>query len=944
MRHGWLGAVGILMMVNISAADDSIVLRGGDFALHLSTDGKIVRVEGPPGARSLLAEEMRPLFFIVVCGKKSYAPTAVRLDKPSHRLEFAYGDTGISATVEVESKPTHLRLTLLDVRGAEPDSVTILRLPVKINGTVGTVVGVIRDSETAVGVQGLSLNIRAGAAPGKWGGYLHAGVRANQGGIQGASIALFACPARKALKRIGEIELAEGLPHPILDGQWNKLSPSAHRPYLVIRYGVQNMDKVLALAKRGGFRYIYHPNPFKTWGHFVLDPKQFPEGDRSLRECADKAAKEGIGLGFHTLSGFITTNDAYVTPVPDPRLGRIGSATLAGDIDAAATEIPVSDATPFRKRQTLSAVIMGRELATYEGITEASPPRLTGVRRGAFGTTASAHAKGDDIGKLADHSYKTFFPGIANGMMDEMADRLIDLVNKCDIQMMSFDGLEGLASYEGGGEYSRNRFVERCHRGWNHHVISGASNLLHYTWHWHTRMNWGELTQSAKMDIDSYRAKNCDFYRANFLPAGMGWWRIGTTSFDWEATRLEDVEYLLAKAAGNNATHALSTDEGIVGRHGLAGHILDLVKTWDDARFGGAFTEAQLARLREKGKDFRLRRVKDEKWELIPIDYGPFYWYCAKGDGLTLASEGAPRPAQPFSVENPFDAQPLRFEVRCLPAYDYHHAENIDLTPEPEKLVREAGLHKEAPTIQVERDGEIHGQPALRLTTSYKGDKKPSFVTRLCCTLPKPIDLTKNRGLGLWVEGDGKGETLFVELYDGRMVRQYYVPMDFAGERYIELPLGEVSLKRFYDYEWNNWTGFSSWWWTLKGFRYQHVTMVTLGYNAIPPKTRVSCRVAGIKALRERPAKIRTIRFTVGEGQIEFHPDLEPFQYLICNGSGPAQVCDSNFHVLRAVEPSGGLRLPAGAAKIAMSCESDGSPWMRFQVNATGPVETVAAR
>lgn len=952
MRIVWT-VIGVILMARaVHAGEDqeAIAFHAGELTLRVSRGGRVVGLEGPGGC-SLLSDRQKPCLFALTMGNKTLAPSALRMDEAAGRLEIVYGQSGVTALVQVESKPTHLRLVLAEVRGARPDLVTILRLPIGIQGRVGGTVGVIRDDRTAVGVQGLNIHTVAGAAKTEWGGLLHASARENQGGVTGAGIALFACPADKALERIGEIELAEGLPHPILDGQWNKLSPTAQRPYLIIPYGLATMDDVLALAQRGGFRFVYHPGPFETWGHFVLHKNEFPEGDKSLRECADKAGKLGIGIGFHTLTSFITTNDAYVTPVPDPRLGRMGSTTLAADVDAAAAEIPVADAAPFQNRQTLATVIMGAELATYEGIAE-GPPRLTGVKRGAFGTTASAHRKGDDIGKLADHEYRTFYPGIANGMMDEMTNRLIELGNACKCAQISFDGLEGLATYEGGGEYARNRFVDRCHRAWDHTVISDASNLLHYNWHWHTRMNWGELTQSAKTDVDTYRMKNCDTFRDNLFPAAMGWWRIGPYGLDWEATRMEDVEYLLAKAAGNHATHALSTHVGILKDHGLAGQVLDLVKEWDEARFGGALTEEHCARLREHGKDFQLRRVGEREWELSPVAYTPFYWRCS-GEGrktaageLTFASAGKPRPQSPFPIQNPYGPQPIRFEIRCLPAYDYGCPENVDLTPaDPAALVREAGLHKEAPVLAVVRDGQIAEQPALRLTARYTGAEKPSFVTRFCCALPKPLDLSKNRGLGLWVEGDGKGETLFVEVQDGRNVRPYYIQMDFAGERYIELPLGEVSLKRYYDYEWNNWTGFSSWWYTLKGFRYNHVMMVTLGYNAIPPNTEVSCRVAGIKALRELPARLAKVGVVSGEQKIEFAANLEPFQYLIHGGEGAARVCNPNYHDLRSVAPSGRILLSAGPAEIQVFCDCAGpAPWVRFQGKLLGEPERIAAQ
>ena len=51
----------------------------------------------------------------------------------------------------------------------------------------------------------------------------------NDGGVAGSKIALFGCPAKEALSTIGKIEIAEKLPHPILDGVWGKSGSRRNR-------------------------------------------------------------------------------------------------------------------------------------------------------------------------------------------------------------------------------------------------------------------------------------------------------------------------------------------------------------------------------------------------------------------------------------------------------------------------------------------------------------------------------------------------------------------------------------------------------------------------------------------------------------------------------------------------------------------------------------------
>ena len=67
---------------------------------------------------------------------------------------------------------------------------------------------------------------------------------------------------------------------------------------------------------------------FETWGHFRLGP-DFPGGREGLRNAVERAEVRGVVVGVHTLSNFITTNDPFVTPVPDPRLARVWTSATA---------------------------------------------------------------------------------------------------------------------------------------------------------------------------------------------------------------------------------------------------------------------------------------------------------------------------------------------------------------------------------------------------------------------------------------------------------------------------------------------------------------------------------------------------------------------------------------------------------------------------------------
>ena len=211
-----------------------------------------------------MAADQTAMLMTVVRGKEEEPPSEIAYYEARQRLQLTYGDTGLTATIQVETKPTHMTFELVSLDGPVPPRINWGPFPTTIGQTVGETVGVVRDERFALGLQGLNIRTIGGASPRDYGSLLYAYSREHDGGVQGSRIALFGGPAQDALETLGKIEMAEGLPHPMLDGVWGKVSPTARLSYLIAPFGKGNLDEVLALAQQAGFRYVYHPGPFRT--------------------------------------------------------------------------------------------------------------------------------------------------------------------------------------------------------------------------------------------------------------------------------------------------------------------------------------------------------------------------------------------------------------------------------------------------------------------------------------------------------------------------------------------------------------------------------------------------------------------------------------------------------------------------------------------------------
>lgn len=671
--------------------------HGSTAAYSIDSTGSMAAITRVGTDRNLVAPgEPAPVLQVRIDGRW-HRPSVATWDAGRGRLTLQYGDAGAAVVVSATNKPTHLALEIVEAQPLASIEIALWGpYPLVIGETIGEIVGVVRDRKDAVGIQALNAKT-LGGYPGRendimtefgaddsghypglpeelrkgqgfrgdtarataFGSVLQAYVRnrdrerilpnwghdryrvlpMKDGGIVGSRIGLFACAEPEALDTIGKIELAEGLPHPVIDGAWGKQSPGATASYLIVDFSEETVDRAIEMTRRAGLGYLYHSSPFAEWGHFRLKPSLFPNGWEGFRNCVDKARRAGVELGVHTLSNFITPADAYVTPVPDPRLAVIGTAELVVGVDATATELVVSDPGHFKKT-ALNTVRIGEELIRFGVVSGEAPWRLMECQRGAWGTRAGGHAAGAEVARLLDHDYQVFLGDAA--LSEEMARNIAAFCNRTGIRQISFDGLEGNWA-SGHGQYGRVRFTEAWHlaldEGVRGKVLNDASNPAHYNWHINTRMNWGEPWYAGFRESQTlYRFKNQLLFERNLMPHMLGWFALRAD------TGIEDAEWLLARAAGFDAGFALATSlastaqleadpssSDTARQFGATTAILAKIALWETARMSGAFTPRMKALLRDNNREFQLRAGDKERWILNEIQVTRFIHAASAG-------------------------------------------------------------------------------------------------------------------------------------------------------------------------------------------------------------------------------------------------------------------------------------------------------------------------
>ncbi len=674
-----------------STAATGVEYKTRDLVVRLEA-GRIVSLRATRGGREYLPAGQRPPLLTVRSAGRDEDPDGMTSRPRNGDLTLRYLKSGVEIDVKATARPTHVAFEITAVRPAGVvDAVLWGPYPTTLGGTVGEIVGVVRDDTVAIGLQPLNVKTRGGALlndegsdtsrgtlaqPAPWGSVLQAfaldrsrprkvaGWNAQfpnmpvlpmpDETVVGSRVAVFACPSAGALDRIAAIELAERMPHPILDGQWVKQWSGRGRSYLIAAFTEATVDELLGYTRRADLMTLYHPGPFASWGHYQLDPKSFPSGNAGMKSAVEKAGALGIRIGVHTLTNFINTNDAYVTPVPDPRLARAGESALVDAVGDSAAEIRVASPEYFanEKANWLHTVVIGEELIRYKAVSKTEPWALLGCERGAFGTKRAAHPAGASVGKLIDHPYEVFFPTLE--MQDEIAANLARWFNETGVSQLDFDGREGcLAS--GQGDYAQDRFAQVFFDHLDHGVVNGTSTSSPYYWHINTYCNWGEPWYGGfRESMQEYRIRNQALFERNYVPNMLGWYRLTAT------TSLAEMEWMLARAAGFGAGFAMSTTLDELRKNPDSGLLLDTIREWEAARRSGAFSAEQRARLKDATREFHLSPAGRAGWLLYP------YHDSAALSYMPAAREAGQPSGVQWRVQNNDGAQPVQFRLQVI--------------------------------------------------------------------------------------------------------------------------------------------------------------------------------------------------------------------------------------------------------------------------------------
>ena len=660
IRLFWI-LISVMCITACGKVQGQELLENNYFKLSIDKEGKLYELLDKRTEKNLLIPGYSISLFTIRTNGMDYPISS--WEQMGDVLKFKFDDLGAEMSVKVKSKNSYLSFEIIEMNSEkEIEKVVLGPYHVLPAEKIGQSIGIAYNDSIAIGLMGLNLKSRGGfeveqpksfgntAQRIEGGASLTAYVRDrsvyrvvdnyvqtlgqavpvndNDAQIVGAKYAFYCIPAKELKSVIEKIILQENLPYITTKGEWNKVSNYSSSSKFIMSYNVNNIDKCIDIAKKAGITCIYHPDIFTSWGHFTVSKDAFPKGYQSVRECSDKAEKQGINLGAHTLTNFISTNDPYVTPKPHPDLALAGITKLQKGISATDTEIILADENvrsayhePDLQKvnprwRKLTAIRIGDEIIEYESTTADGQLILKDCKRGAFGTTAVEHKQEEQVACLISHGYKVFFPNI--NLQDQMAKNLAKFFNETNLKRISFDGCEG-GQITGHSTYGTDRFYKVFFDNLNNKdIVVNSSEVTHFGWHYLSNESWGEPWESKnfrKPQLD-HRIKVQKELEEDLLPRKMGQFMID------ENTTKRDIIWLMGLCAGYDAGVDFYIRPDFEQVNKDSHEILAEIKRWEEARYNAIFTEEQKEILRDPYSVYGFEENEDgvslvfiESWE-----------------------------------------------------------------------------------------------------------------------------------------------------------------------------------------------------------------------------------------------------------------------------------------------------------------------------------------
>jgi hypothetical protein len=497
------------------------------------------------------------------------------------------------------------------------DETLFVQLPVRDRKNLGDWLNVMWDDAVAVNLLATDPYAKIDADP-RQGHHLFRAGTVDAVKQEGVGAALILTQPSHLLDRIARVEEDFDLPRGV---ESRRCQAYKHSYYEVLKTTPAEIDQHIQYAKMGGFRLmeVYYYAFAKSVGHFPWRP-EYPGEMADLQGVVKKISDAGMIPGIHLHYNKAHKNDAYVTPIPDPRLNLRERFTLAESIDPAATVIPIEEnprlCTMDEERRILK---VQNELVTYEKYTTSPPYQFAGCERGALGTQAARHEISSLVGVLDVDTWPIFVRFTQDtSIQEEVAERLHRIYAEAGFKFVYFDGAEDVPPPYW---YTVSRAQWIVHKGLDPPPLyaEGACKS-HFSWHMLTRGNAFDTFKPEVMrqGVQAHPAEEIQRVAKDFTSINFGWIGYWTPGKETIGTQPDMLEYVTSRAAAWDCPVAFAAELPELQAHPRTPDNLEVLRRWEDVRARAWLTPQQKSALRNLQQEHLLLLDERGEFELAP--------------------------------------------------------------------------------------------------------------------------------------------------------------------------------------------------------------------------------------------------------------------------------------------------------------------------------------
>jgi hypothetical protein len=857
---------------------------------------------------------------------QKFGSTSVKVD--AGLLQAKFGDSGVSAWIRARVLREYLTLELVEVSDQAVSIFHVADLSLTLTKYVGDSLACCRNDEYAAAV--MSLNLETNSVPSRRKACAVLTASADQRvRLEGASVAILGCPTGSLLDLIEQVEIENGLPHPILGGVWARKSPEVRKSYLFVDLSEATADAMINYAKAGGFSYITAYDGVWNNCHgtypVTVNRENFPNGDAGLKEVSRKIHAAGLKLGMHILGQDIDKDSPLVHPVPNPGLYAYPDRerTMAADLGITDTFIPTTTSPAgLLAKKDKALYFYGRdlriddEILVYDDLQTTEPYGFIGCKRGAYGTMAAAHRRGTAIHNLAQmvSGYHADWTG---DLYDRIARAEGAALGQFQFDFIYTDGSGATPGYSLPDWYLSNLVFSKLYGYARREVMFGLHPPTDYTWHIFIRGNTVDWVKTGIIEnFDRVSLAGAERAVADLQPSELGWFGYFTYRLDGNSTRPREMEYAWSKALAYGSAVSLETNKAALDGNGRTPEIFSIIKNWEELKLAEYFPNRIREEIRIPGKEFTLNHAADGKWEVLPVTYGPQKYVTSLDKQQNV-----------WNFFNPYETQPLNVSIEAYPfVAEYSDRANVVvLEPAPVHLDTSPKIPENVAishsdgveyTVTASQEKFLQGGHSIEATARNQGSNPKGWGTAEVI-LDGAKDLSRHRALGTWVAGDSSGAYLHFIIEDSSrfQARDYYVRLDFTGWKYVKM--AESAGGEIYDFDFP----FSSYM-AIRAIDFAVITRLYISLSNVPSGSTVKARFGRLEALLETSLVIRHPGLMVNGQSITFPVELGSDCYMEYPGGGVVRAFDANGFTKASPPPLGVVPLiRKGDNQVAFRCE-----------------------